>query len=367
MKVAFVDLLAQYKSIKPEIDNVIASVFKEGNFIGGHFVKEFELQFSALHQTKHCVAMGNGTDALYATLKMLGIKAGDEVLTPALSWISSAEIITQAGATPVFVDVDPQTHTINPKQIEQKVSRRTKAIVVVHLYGHMADMQAILKIAKKNNLKVIEDCAHAHFAESQGKKAGTLGDVGCFSFYPTKNLGAYGDGGCIITDDDELAEKIRRFVNHGGLTKDEHLIEGINSRLDSLQAAVLTTKLKYLSLWTKKRIQNAKRYELLLKGVDEIALPIIRSETKHAFHLYVIKTKRRNELKEYLKRNEIETLIHYPAALPLEPAYQYLNNSRKDFPVASTLTEEILSLPIYPELSDDQIEYVCEKIKRFFL
>jgi dTDP-4-amino-4,6-dideoxygalactose transaminase len=366
MKVPFVDLLAQYKSIKPETDKAIASVFESGNFIGGQFVKDFESQFSTLHQTKHCIALGNGTDALYATLKMLGVKPGDEVLTPALSWISSAETITLAGGNPVFVDIDPHTYTIDPKLIEQKISPRTKAIVVVHLYGHIAEMKTILEIAKRSNLKVIEDCAHAHFAELNQKKAGTFGDAGCFSFYPTKNLGAFGDGGCVITNDDELAENIRRYVNHGGLTKDEHLIEGINSRLDTIQASVLSVKLKYLPSWTEKRIQHAGRYDLLLKEVGEITLPSVEPDAKHVFHLYVMKTKRRDELKEYLKRSEIETLIHYPQALPLEPAYQYLHYSKKDIPIASKATEEILSLPIYPELSDDQIGYVCEKIRRFF-
>jgi dTDP-4-amino-4,6-dideoxygalactose transaminase len=367
MKVPFVDLKAQYRSIKPEIDNAIASVFEEGNFVGGGFVKKFESQFSGLHQTKHCITLGNGTDALHAALKMLGISPGDEVLTPALSWISSAETITLAGGIPVFIDIDPLTHTIDPNRIEEKISQRTKAIVVVHLYGHIADMRSILEIAERNNLRVVEDCAHAHLAERDYKKAGTFADAGCFSFYPTKNLGAYGDGGCVITDDDDLAKNLRRFTNHGGLTKDEHLIEGMNSRLDSLQAAILIVKLKHLGSWTEKRIQNARRYDSLLRETDGINLPAVQADSRHAFHLYVVKARRRDELKEYLKHNGIETSIHYPIALPFEPAYQYLNCSKKDFPVATTLTREILSLPIYPELSDDQIGYVCEKIKQFFL
>src|SRR6478736_5541533 len=247
MKVPFVDLKGQYQSIKPEIDNAIASVFESGSFVGGQFVRSFESQFSALLQVKNCIAVGNGTDALYATLKMLGIKQGDEVLTPAMSWISSAETISLTGATPVFIDIDPRTYTIDPKLIEQKISTKTRAIIVVHLYGHMADMNSILKVAQRNNLLVIEDCSHAHLAEIDGKKARTFGDAGCFSFYPTKNLGAYGDGGCVVTNDDTLAEKIRRYANHGGLTKDEHLFEGINSRLDTLQAAILSAKLNHLS------------------------------------------------------------------------------------------------------------------------
>jgi len=366
MKVPFVDLKAQYQSIKPEIDNAMASVFEDGNFIGGRFVKEFESQFSALHKIENCIAVGNGTDALYATLKMIGIKPGDEVLTPALSWISSAETITLAGGTPVFVDIETQFYTIDPVQIEQKISSKTKAIVVVHLYGQVANMYPILEIAKRNNLKVIEDCAHAHLAEMNKRKAGTFGDAGCFSFYPTKNLGAYGDGGCVITNDNDLARKIRRYVNHGGLTKDEHLTEGVNSRLDSLQAAILIVKLKHLTLWTGKRIQHVMRYTSLLKGINGIIVPQVRLDTKHSFHLYVIKAKQRDSLRKYLMLHGIETMIHYPQALPLEPAYEYLQYSKDDVPAASTATEEILSLPVCPELSVEQIEYVCKKIRQFY-
>lgn len=367
MEVPFVDLKSQYAGIKSEIDNAIASVFEEGNFIGGVHVKKFESEFSKVHKISHCIGVGNGTDALYAALKMMGVGPGDEVLTPALSWISSAEFITLTGATPVFVDVDAVFYTIDPVLLEQKISSKTKAVVVVHLYGQMADMRTIQDITVRHNIKLIEDCAHAHFAEADGKKAGTFGDAGCFSFYPTKNLGAYGDGGCVITQDAMLAERVRRYTNHGGLVKDEHLTEGINSRLDTLQAAILNVKLNALSHWTEKRIHHAKRYRELLEDTHEVTLPDVRTGTLHVFHLFVIRTKQRDELKKYLADHGIETMVHYPQAIPLEPAYGYLNHTVADFPVASMLTREILSLPIYPDLTDEHIQYVCEKIRRFFL
>ncbi|GAB1446660.1 MAG: DegT/DnrJ/EryC1/StrS family aminotransferase [Cyclobacteriaceae bacterium] len=366
MNIPFVDLKTQYLSIKQEIDKAIFEVLNDANFIGGEQIGDFESKFASLYGVKHVIGVANGTDAIYIVLKMLGIGVGDEVITTASSWISTAETITQTGAKPIFVDIDPETYTINPGLIEEKITKRTKAIIPVHLYGQMADIVAIKNICDKHNLYLIEDCAQSHFSEEKGRLAGRYGVAGTFSFYPGKNLGAYGDAGCIITDDDLLAEKCRMFANHGALKKHEHQIEGINSRLDTLQAAVLNVKANYIINWTNSRISNATFYNTTLKNVEEITLPIVRNNTKHTFHLYVIRTKKRDALKEHLRSMGIQTAIHYPTALPNLTAYKYLGHSRDDYPVASRYQDEIISIPMYPEISKEQMEYVCNGIKSFF-
>jgi dTDP-4-amino-4,6-dideoxygalactose transaminase len=366
MNIPFVDLKAQYQSIKSEIDKAIATVIEETSFIGGPSVKEFENKFKALYGVKHCVGLANGTDAIYATLKMLGIKEGDEVITVANSWISTSETITQAGAKPIFVDIDPTSYTIDPTQIEKKITSKTKAIIPVHIYGQAAHIHQVKDIALRHNLHLIEDCAQSHFTEENKVKVGTLGIAGTFSFYPGKNLGAYGDAGAIITNDDSLAEKIRMYANHGSLKKHEHQMEGINSRLDSIQAAILSVKADYILDWTQKRIEHAKKYSELLKDVTAVVTPTTRENTRHTFHLYVIRTNKRDELKKYLEQHSIQTAIHYPRILPNLPAYAYLGHKPHDFPVAYKFQNEILSLPMYPELTDVHIEYVCEKIRLFF-
>ncbi len=366
MHVPFVDLKAQYLTIKNEIDSAIFNVVNEANFIGGKPVKDFEASFSALCGVKNVIGVANGTDAIYIILKMLGIGPGDEVITTAASWISTSETISQTGAKPVFVDIDPETFTINPLLIEQKITKNTKAIIPVHLYGQIAHMVEIKKICERHNLNLIEDCAQSHFSEENGILAGKSGIAATFSFYPGKNLGAYGDAGCIITDNDQLAEKCRMYANHGSLKKHEHQIEGINSRLDSLQASILSAKCPHILKWTDQRIINAKTYDSLLKGIKEIVYPKVRSHTKHTFHLYVIRTKKRNELKAFLEESGIQTAIHYPQALPNLKAYGYLGHSKSDFPVASQYQDEILSLPMYPELSNASITFVCQKIDEFF-
>ena len=361
--IPFVDLKAQYHSIKEEIDTAIQKVIDETAFIKGKYVQRFEEEYADAYGVKHVISCANGTDAIYITLKALGIGPGDEVITTALSWISTSETITQTGARVVFVDIDPDYYTIDTAKIEEKITERTKAIIPVHLYGHPANMTKIMAIAKKHNLKVIEDCAQAHFAQWQGQNVGTFGDAGTFSFFPGKNLGAYGDAGCIITDDDDLAEKMRRFSRHGALGKHDHEIEGINSRMDGLQAAILSVKLKYIHEWTELRIQHAEKYNQLLSGVDNIVTPVTYQNAKHVFHLYVIRTENRDELHSHLKENGISTGLHYPTALPYLKAYDYLKHVPDDFPVAYQYSSGILSLPMYPELNKNDILYIAKSIK----
>ncbi|MFM7851884.1 MAG: DegT/DnrJ/EryC1/StrS family aminotransferase [Flammeovirgaceae bacterium] len=366
MRVPFVDLHAQYLSIKNEIDNAIADVVTETSFIGGKYVKAFEQQFASFYGVKHVVSCGNGTDSLYIIMKMLGIGAGDEVITSANSWISSAETISQTGATPVFVDVDPTYYSIDETQLQSKMTARTKAIMPVHLQGQMCGIENIKKLCDKNNLHLIEDCAQSHFSEYKNIRAGLFGLAASFSFYPGKNLGAYGDAGCIITNDDALAEKCRMYANHGALKKHQHQIEGINSRLDGLQASILSAKLPHILKWTDMRIKNAQLYNKHLAGIDDIILPAIRPDTKHTFHLYVIRTKQRALLAEHLTKNGIETAVHYPTALPNLQAYQYLGHKPSDFPVATRLQGEILSLPMYPELTEDMIVHIANSVRSFY-
>jgi len=366
MNVPFVDLKAQYQSIKNEIDQSIARVIENTSFIGGEFVNDFEAKFSKLYGVKHVIGVGNGTDAIYIALRMLGVGVGDEVITSAVSWISTSETITQAGAKPVFVDIDPETYTIDPNEVDRKITAKTKAIIPVHLYGQSAHVSDLEEICRRHNIFLIEDCAQAHFTEENKRYVGKFGIAGTFSFYPGKNLGAYGDAGCIITQDETLAEKMRMYANHGALKKHEHEIEGINSRLDALQASILSAKSAHILDWTRRRIENAKKYNEFLDGVGEVVLPSVRKNTRHTFHLYVIRTKKRNLLKNHLESNGIQTAIHYPAALPNLRAYQYLGHSRSDFPQASQHQDEILSLPMFPELTEEQIHYVSLKVKEFF-
>lgn len=366
MKIPFVDLKAQYLSIQSEIDTAIAQVINETAFIGGKYVESFERNFAATYGVKHCISVANGTDSLYILLKMFGVGPGDEVITVANSWISSSETISQAGATPIFIDIDPDYYSINEQLVEKAITARTRAIVPVHLHGQACNIEAIVEIAKRHHLYVIEDCAQSHFSEFKGRRAGTIGDAGSFSFYPGKNLGAYGDAGCIITNNDELALKVRMYARHGALKKHQHQIEGINSRMDGLQAAILDAKLPHILKWTDLRIKNAGLYDKHLDGIEDIILPKVRPDTKHTFHLYVIRTGRRNQLAEFLKENGIETAVHYPVALPNMKAYEYLGHSAADFPIASQFQDEILSLPLFPELTEQQIIYVAGKIREFF-
>jgi len=364
MKIPFVDLKLQYKSIKPKIDNAIQTVINESSFIGGTHVKNFEDNFKNLYGVKYCISTANGTDSLYIIMKMLNIGLGDEVITTAYSWISSSETISQTGAKPVFIDID-EYFTIDALKIEEKITSKTKAIMPVNIHGQMCDMDKIMKIAAKHNLYVIEDCAQSHFSEYKGKRAGTFGIAGSFSFYPGKNLGAYGDAGCIITNDDALAEQCRMFANHGALKKHQHLIEGINSRLDGLQAAILSVKLPFIIDWTHKRRHNASLYDQYLKDIPNIDLPKVRKNSKHSYHLYVIKAEQRDELKSFLNDNGIESVIHYPTALPNMECYEYIGD--KEFPISTANQSMILSLPMFPELKEADIQYIASKISQFYL
>jgi dTDP-4-amino-4,6-dideoxygalactose transaminase len=366
MKVPFVDLRSQYETIKEDIDQAMFNVIQETAFIGGKYVEQFEKDFAKKYGVKHCISVANGTDSLYIIMKMLGIREGDEVITVVNSWISSSETISQTGAKPVFVDIDPIYYTIDENSIASKITANTKAIMPVHLQGQMCDMGVIMEIADKHGLFVIEDCAQSHFSEYKGRLAGTMGIAGSFSFYPGKNLGAYGDAGCIITNDDDLATKCRMYARHGALTKHKHLIEGINSRLDGLQAAILSVKLNHILNWTDKRIAHALKYNQLLTGIQHVVTPVIRPESKHTFHLYVIRVENRNELIAYLKERGVETAIHYPTALHNLPAYQYLGHLSEDFPLANNYQDQILSLPMFPELQSSELEYVASTIRDFF-
>ncbi len=366
MKIPFVDLKAQYQSIKTNIDEAIAAVIDQTAFIGGDFVKKFEQEYASLYGFKHVIPCANGTDSLYIIIKMLGIGAGDEVITVANTWISSAETITQTGARPVFVDVHPDYYSIDETPIESRITCRTKAIIAVHLQGQMCAIEAIKALCDKHGLYLIEDCAQSHFSEYRGIRAGLRGIAASFSFFPGKNLGAYGDAGCMATNDDALADKCRMYANHGALKKHQHLIEGVNSRLDGLQAAILSAKLPYVLDWIDRRIANAALYDKYLAPINDITLPKVRPQSKHTYHLYVIRARRRDELQEHLKQKGIETLIHYPTPLPFLPAYRHLAYQPQDFPVAVQLQREILSLPMYPELQENMIKTIAGDITAFY-
>jgi dTDP-4-amino-4,6-dideoxygalactose transaminase len=363
MQIPFVDLHAQYKTIQPEIDAAIASVIENSSYIRGPHVDAFEKAWAQTVEVKHCVSCANGTDALYIAMRGLGLKPGDEVITTAHSWISTSETITQAGGKVVFCDTDPETFTINPALIEAKITPRTKGIIPVHLYGQPADMDPILEIAKKHNLWVIEDCAQAHLATYKGRQVGTTGHAATFSFYPGKNLGAYGDAGCLVTNDSNLADWSATYARHGG--KGEHVMEGINSRLDGLQAAILNVKLPHLIKWTEARRRVARLYDESLGKNEKLQIPQIAPGRDHVYHLYVIRTAHRDALRNHLTQHKISTVLNYPKALPFYPAYSYLGHKPADFPVAHRHQGEILSLPIYPEITNEMIARVCGAINDF--
>lgn len=364
MTVPFVDLHTQYLTIKENIDNAIKQVISESAFIRGRFVDVFENEFSEAMGIKHCVSCANGTDALYIVMKGLDLQSSDEVITTAHSWISTSETITQAGGRVIFCDTDPDTFTIDPLKIEEKITKKTVGIIPVHLYGQSADMDPIIAIAKKHNLWIIEDCSQAHLAEYKGKKVGTMGNAGTFSFYPGKNLGAMGDAGSIITNDNKLAEFCQLFARHGG--KGNHIIEGINSRMDGLQAAILSAKLPHLKSWTLARAKHAQYYSELLSQNKNIILPKVSNWNSHVYHLFVIKAINRDNLQKYLSSVGIATIVNYPKALPFYPAYNYLNHSIDDFPNAFDNQKKILSIPMYPELTLESIEYISININKFY-
>jgi dTDP-4-amino-4,6-dideoxygalactose transaminase len=362
--IPFVDLHRQYVSIKTEIDKAITEVIRDTAFIGGKRITEFENEFAKWLGVKHCIGCANGTDSIEILLQAMEIGVGDEVIVPAISWISTSEAVSAVGATPIFVDIDEETYTIDVIKIEEKISSKTKAIIPVHLYGHPADMPKIMEIAEKYNLKVLEDCAQAHGAKIEGQRVGTFGHAASFSFYPGKNLGAYGDAGGMTTNDDQIAQIARRIANHGQEGKHNHLMEGRNSRLDGLQAAILTVKLPHLNSWVDLRNRVAQIY---LNGLDsdKFSLPNVKSGLDHAWHLFVFRTEDRKNLMRYLKENGVETAIHYPTALPFLPCYENRNFSPMDFPVAYEFQHKILSIPMFPELEDSEIEWVIKLLNEF--
>jgi dTDP-4-amino-4,6-dideoxygalactose transaminase len=361
--IPLVDLKSQYDSIKPEIDAAIASVINQTAFIGGSFVKDFEQAFAKHCGVQHCVGVANGTDALFIALRALGVGPGDEVITVANSFVATSEAIKMAGAQVVFVDIDPTTYTIDVKNLEKKITSKTKAIIPVHLYGHPADMDAVVAIAREHQLRIVGDAAQAHGALYKGRPIAQLADITCYSFYPGKNLGAYGDGGALVTDNEAWAAAARMFANHGRTKKYDHDFEGINSRLDGLQAAVLSVKLRHLDKWTEARRRVARLYTKGLKG-SKLATPFEREDVRAVYHLYIVRVPkdRRESLQEHLKGHGISTGIHYPIALPYLNAYRYLGHTDRDFPESLRASDEILSLPIYPEMTDEHVRYITEAI-----
>ena len=361
--VPFVDLKAQYASIKPEIDAAMAAVIADTAFVGGPFVKAFEEAFAKYCGVAHCVGVANGTDALFIALRALGIGPGDEVITVANSFVATSEAIKMAGAQVAFVDIDPATMNIDVWQIEEKITPRTKAIIPVHLYGQPADMAPIRALADKHGLRIVGDAAQAHGSLYRGRPIAQLADITCYSFYPGKNLGAYGDAGALVTDNAEWASSARMFANHGRTKKYDHDFEGVNSRLDGLQAAILNVKLRHLDRWSEGRRRNARLYNEVLAG-SGLVTPKELEDCRAVYHLYVVRVPngRRDALQQHLNECGVSTGIHYPIALPYLNAYRYLGHTEADFPESLRASNEILSLPMFPELTEEQVRHVAAAV-----
>ncbi len=365
MSVPLADLQLQYRSIQGEIDRAIAAVIRDDAFVRGPYVDAFECEFAQAVETAQCVSCASGTDALYLAMRALGVCPGDEVITTAHSWISTASMVGHAGATVVFCDTDGGTFTIDPAAIAAAVTARTVGIIPVHLYGQPADMDAIMAIAKRHKLWVIEDCAQAHLARYRGRPVGSFGEAATYSFYPGKNLGAMGDAGAVVTNDAALAEHIAMLARHGGLVKHRHEIEGINSRLDGLQAAILSAKLPHLAAWTRARQEAAKIYDAGLNQIEGVEVPRIAPGREHVYHLYTIKHPLRDALAAHLNANGVQTAINYPTALPFLPAYARFDHKPQQFPNAHGDQGRILSLPMFSEITPAQQEYVIRLIREF--
>lgn len=366
MNVPFLDLKAQYAAIKDEIQAAVNEVMENTAFAGGPFVAGFEQAFAKFCGCKHAVGVGNGTDALWLSLLALGIGPGDEVITVPNTFIATAEAITYCGAKPVFVDVEEKTCNMNPFLLEAAITARTKAIIPVHLFGQTVDMDSILVVAGAHGLPVVEDACQAHGAEYKGRKAGSLGVTGCFSFYPGKNLGAYGEAGAVVTNDDAVAEKIRMLKDHGQSKKYYHGMIGWNARMDGIQGAVLSVKLKYLAGWNESRRAHAREYTRLLSPVTGVVEPREADYARHVFHIYAIRIKQRDRLMAHLAEKGISCGIHYPAPIHLQDAYRFLGLKAGSFPVAERCATEVLSLPMFPELTSEQILGVADEIKGFY-
>lgn len=363
MKVPFLDLETQYKGLKSEMDAAIHRVIDTTQFIGGAALQAFEKDFAAAHHAKHAIGVANGTDAIVVALRCLGIGPGDTVATAANSFIASSEAITLAGARPLFVDCGDD-YTLDPKALETAMAKqKVRAIIPVHLYGRACDMTAITAVARAHDAAIVEDCAQAHLAEHAGKKVGSFGAAASFSFYPGKNLGAYGDAGALISNDDALAERMRMYANHGRKEKYDHVFEGTNSRLDNLQAAVLGVKLPHLETWTRARIRVADGYRARLAGTTGLELPAAADGLGHVYHLFVVRVSEREKVRARLKELGVDTGVHYPSTLPNLEAYRALGHSAKDSPNATRFESQILSLPIYPELTDAQLDHVADALR----
>jgi dTDP-4-amino-4,6-dideoxygalactose transaminase len=365
MQVNFVDLKAQYLTIKPEIDRAIEGVITNTAFVLGKAVEEFEKKFASYCEVKHCLGVNSGTSALIMVLQALGIGEGDEVITTPNTFIATAEAISQVGAKPVFVDILENSYNLDPTILEKAITRKTRAIIPVHLYGQTADMDPILKIAEKNKIAVIEDSCQSHGARYNGKNAGSLALAGCFSFYPGKNLGAYGEGGAVTTNSDEIAQKIKMLRDHGSAKKFYHEYIGNNCRLEGIQGAVLSVKLNHLDDWNEKRRKNADLYRRYLKGTG-VVLPEEMPYARHVYHIFCIRVKERERLIDFLKQKSIYTNIHYPIPIHLQNAYSFLGYKKGSFPVTERCVDEILSLPMFAELTEEQIKYTADSIKEFY-
>jgi dTDP-4-amino-4,6-dideoxygalactose transaminase len=361
VKVPFFDLQLQHSRLADELNEAIQRVMSRAWFVLGEEVETFEAEFAAYCGVKHCVGVGSGTDALNLALEACGIGLGDEVITVSHTFVGTAIAISRTKAEPVFVDIDPATYTMEPEQTARAITPRTKAILPVHLYGQCADMDPLLDLARKHNLWVIEDACQAHGASYKGRRTGSMGHLGCFSFYPSKNLGACGDGGAITTNDEDLVKRLRLLRNYGQTSKYRHEQIGYNSRLDELQAAVLSIKLRYLDEWNQARTQFAEKYDEMLNG-SNVTLPQVADWGRPVFHLYVIRTTRRDELQQHLHRKGVETLIHYPIPIHLQLPYIRLKCSANNLSITERCAEELLSLPMYPEISQEHIAYVCQTI-----
>jgi len=364
MQIALLDLKGQYAAIKDEIRTAIDEVLESQYFILGPKVQQLESEIAQYCNAKHAIGVASGSDALLLSLMAIGVGHGDEVITSPYTFFATAGSISRLGAKPVFVDIDPKTYNINPQLVEEEITDRTKAVIPVHLYGQCADMEPILEIAEKHNLKVIEDAAQAIGAEYKGRKAGSVGDLGCLSFFPSKNLGGYGDGGMVVTNDEELAEKIRVLRVHGSKPKYYHSTIGCNSRLDALQAAVLSVKIKYLHGWSKKRSENAWLYEQLFQGMD-IATPYVEPHNAHVYNQYTIRVKERDDLRAHLKAYGIGTALYYPLPLHLQECYAHLGHKEGDLPESEKASRETMSIPICPELTEEQQKYIVKAVQRF--
>jgi dTDP-4-amino-4,6-dideoxygalactose transaminase len=370
MHIPMTDLTLQYATLKKQIDEATERVMASGRFILGPEVESFETEMAAYCGVKYAIGVASGTDALILSLMACGIKPGDEVITSPFTFIATAESITHCGAVPVFVDIDRRTYNIDPDCIEAKISAKTRAIIPVHLFGQPARMDAIMQLSKKHNIRIIEDCAQALGAKYKGTKVGSIGDVGCLSFFPSKNLGAYGDGGMIVTNNMQIADMARMLRQHGAKTSYYHVVAGFNSRLDAIQAAILRVKFKYLDSWTDLRHQAASLYTQLLTGLDGVEPPFIAENNLTSDNYYTVRLPKqntdRNELRKYLASKGIDTAVYYPLSLHLQEAYQVLGYKKGNFPESEMAQEQVLSLPMYPEISRDQIIQVANGIKQFF-